>query len=322
MKGKGSEEFSMQKSVGSVFSNNILASSTVGHLLNLDPYIEPAANMDVSRNIFFDVNTTDTALDVTTNSYTTATLQHSCSLFTSARNIAIYNFSNTTVPSLQDPVVRQLDYNTYFRVAGFNVSALQAQGWEAHALLNDPGFRALNASHEPYALTHLDFALDASAPVVQQQGFVPIPVEAMGLPPGSALTAQLQAIMARDGAAKIQAESYQRMRGLWHAGSFAITPGPHNFPFATPSWARYDNVDAWPAAARSASVRGAAPQGAVVRLALGSPASPAVCVVNLPPGATLDVINGTCTLPSAPAPFFTVFLFLDRPATIDWFRFI
>ena len=35
----------MIKSVGSVFENSIIADSTFGHLFNMCPFLEPAANM-------------------------------------------------------------------------------------------------------------------------------------------------------------------------------------------------------------------------------------------------------------------------------------
>ena len=37
--GAGSQEAGMIKSVGSVFENNIVADSTLGHLMNLSPFL-------------------------------------------------------------------------------------------------------------------------------------------------------------------------------------------------------------------------------------------------------------------------------------------
>eukprot|EP01048_Picozoa_sp_COSAG05_P001142 COSAG05_NODE_37_length_27688_cov_18.080394_14_plen_75_part_00 len=37
--GAGSQEAAMIKSVGSVFENNIVADSTLGHLMNLSPFL-------------------------------------------------------------------------------------------------------------------------------------------------------------------------------------------------------------------------------------------------------------------------------------------
>ena len=48
----------MIKSVGSVFENSIIADCTFGHLFNLQPFLEPAANMVYRRNIFANISTT------------------------------------------------------------------------------------------------------------------------------------------------------------------------------------------------------------------------------------------------------------------------
>ena len=48
----------MIKSVGSVFENSIIADSTFGHLFNLCPFLEPAANMIYRRNLYVNISTT------------------------------------------------------------------------------------------------------------------------------------------------------------------------------------------------------------------------------------------------------------------------
>ena len=45
LNGAGSQEAGIIKSVGSVFENSIIADSTFGHLFNMCPFLEPAANM-------------------------------------------------------------------------------------------------------------------------------------------------------------------------------------------------------------------------------------------------------------------------------------
>ena len=57
VKGAGAQEAGMIKSVGSVFENSIVADSKLGHLFNLCPFIEPAANMVFARNIFANITT-------------------------------------------------------------------------------------------------------------------------------------------------------------------------------------------------------------------------------------------------------------------------
>jgi hypothetical protein len=56
--GAGSQEAGMIKSVGSVFENSIIADSTLGHLFNMCPFLEPAANMIYRRNLYVNVSTT------------------------------------------------------------------------------------------------------------------------------------------------------------------------------------------------------------------------------------------------------------------------
>jgi hypothetical protein len=48
----------MIKSVGSVFENNVVADSTMGDIFMITPYLEPAANMVFSRNVFVNLSTT------------------------------------------------------------------------------------------------------------------------------------------------------------------------------------------------------------------------------------------------------------------------
>ena len=48
----------MIKSVGSVFENSIIADYTFGHLFNMCPFLEPAANMIYRRNLYVNVSTT------------------------------------------------------------------------------------------------------------------------------------------------------------------------------------------------------------------------------------------------------------------------
>lgn len=48
----------MIKSVGSVFENSIIADCTFGHLFNMCPFLEPAANMIYRRNLYVNISTT------------------------------------------------------------------------------------------------------------------------------------------------------------------------------------------------------------------------------------------------------------------------
>ena len=56
--GNGRTEAAIPKSIGSVFAGNIVADSTLGYLLNLEPFTQPAANMIVRSNVWADINRT------------------------------------------------------------------------------------------------------------------------------------------------------------------------------------------------------------------------------------------------------------------------
>ena len=58
VKAAGSQETGMMKSIGSVFENNIVVDSVLGHVYQLTPYLEPAANMYYANNIFANLTTT------------------------------------------------------------------------------------------------------------------------------------------------------------------------------------------------------------------------------------------------------------------------
>merc|ERR1712110_371025 len=101
----------MIKSIGSVFENSIISDSTLGHLFNMNPYIEPAANMVFAHNIFANISG---ASDFTVNQYTSATLANSGAWSKDTKLHQRYGFTNLTSPSLNDPVVKFWDYNMFF----------------------------------------------------------------------------------------------------------------------------------------------------------------------------------------------------------------
>jgi hypothetical protein len=145
----GSEEAGMMKSVGSVFENNVVADSVLGHVYMLTPYLEPAANMIFTNNIFANLTTTSNAgpppppppagqpppppapaqtLDTTTNGYTAGTLATSGSL----KPFAAYHFEKGNPPDfpelkLSDKVMLLFDRNTYFGVANHNLSGINGE---------------------------------------------------------------------------------------------------------------------------------------------------------------------------------------------------
>ena len=113
VKGAGSEETGMMKSVGSVFENNVVVDSVMGHVFMLTPFIEPAANMIFTNNIFANLTTTNNAgpppppppagqpappLDVTINAFTEGTLATSGT----SKPFAAYHFERGNPPDFPE----------------------------------------------------------------------------------------------------------------------------------------------------------------------------------------------------------------------------
>ncbi len=256
----------MVKSIYSVSENNVFAYSELGHLANLQPYIEPAAAMTFARNLF--VHLTSAAppalLDYSLNDYTGSDLAHSCSLMASAAAAAAYNFTNFTDPALTTPVILEFDHNLYFDAAHAGIPP--GSGWDAHSVSADPLLAGDAAATPPWRRSAADLALDPASPAFALPGFRRIAVEAIGL--GAAFGWDLAGWARRSG--RVQAETYDRQVGLWREGSYGISPGPGGWDFAPGAWALFRRVDA---AGATRVVLRLAPQvaGLTVGIALGSP---------------------------------------------------
>ena len=129
--------------------------------------------------------------------------------------------------ALTDTVMKELDRNTYFGVSHHNLSgvhgSMSEHGWDTHASAADPLFlRSDEARAHPWNRSCGDYALAADSPALKL-GFRPIAGAAeIGLRSGTGRFAWNKgALNAREarGGRKIQAESYNRMRGLWRVGS-------------------------------------------------------------------------------------------------------
>lgn len=306
----------MQKSVYSVFENNVIASSVLGHLANLQPYIEPAAAITFARNIFAGMATADgTPMDVSVNALTYANLSTSCSSFPAL--LAAYGFSASTTPSLSTPVILELDYNVYFN-ASYNASALAP--YDAHSLNADPQFVSA-ASTPAWRHTVADFALAPSSPAYTLPGFRRIETERIGL--GAAFAWDLAAWARRGaGGAKIQAEKYDRQQGLWREGSYAISGGASRWSFDAGAWALYRRVDL--AGATTLQLR-VAPlvAGRSIALAIGDPSS----LIATWTAAAGDALSTLATYNVSLAAPLTVtgadlFILPSGDCIIDWVRFV
>eukprot|EP00937_MAST-01D_sp_MAST-1D-sp2_P000988 g988.t1 len=319
--GAGSQEGGMIKSVGSVFENNVVADSNLGHAFNLQPYLEPAANMVFARNVFANLTGSGgVALDLSTNDNTFATMAKSAKL----APFANYDFeagppAGWPALALTDPVLAELDYNVYFGVQGFDPSALQQRGFDLHASTADPRLpRSAASLAAPWARTCSDYAL-AALPV---PGFRPLDLSGVGL--DARFEWDRAALNRRDAAVKIEAERYQRMHGLWRQGSFCISePEKDVYDFASDAWARYDNVNIACDAPCTFTVRFKSASGDKtprnVALALDAPL--AANVVATVANAQADgwaLLNGTTAGPIHRAGA-TLFLLLDGVCNVDFF---
>ena len=92
---------------------------------------------------------------------------------------------------------------------------------------------------EPWKRQCTDYTPGASSPV-WGLGFRPINATAIGPVPGG-LAWSPSVWGAKSGMVKVQAERYQRMRGLWRLGSYCISGGDvtKGFVWSPVAWARY-----------------------------------------------------------------------------------
>ena len=307
----------------------VVADAVLGHVFNICPYLEPAANMIYAHNIHANVTASHgTKLDISTAAYTFATLAGSGKL----APFAAYSFERGPPAGwppleLSDPVLRQFDHNTYFGVQGFDIAAMQAHGFDASASEADPQLaRSAEARMHPWNSTCSDYVPAPGSPV-HAAGFRPLDMSGVGL--DARFEWDRATILRVDASAgkKIQAERYQRMHGLWRQGSFCISGGlgASGFDFARDAWARYDNVDIDCAAPCTFSVRYktdavAADKGVrTVALALDAPATDhAVATIAGAESAQWTTLNVTAT-GSIHRKSATVFLLLDGVCDIDWF---
>ena len=131
----------MIKSVNSVFTNTIVADSTLGFLFNLVPYTQPAANMVFERNVFANLTASTDGrdwLDFSIDNHTNATLRHG-GAWVDGPTPYLFGFNSTTSPSLDDPVVARWDDNLYWQVP-HTPEQTARYGWDLHAVLADPRF--------------------------------------------------------------------------------------------------------------------------------------------------------------------------------------
>ena len=363
--GKGSEEGGMIKSIFSVCENNVVAYSELGHLFNLQPYIEPAAAMTFARNIFAHVVAADGGLlDLSLCDYTAADLAHSCSNMETPSLAAKYNFTNTTTPALSTPVILEFDYNMYWDCA-HNATPQGGGGkWDGNAIAADPLF--VGGGALPWERTVLDLALSPASPAYSLPGFRRIAVESIGLTPAFAFDLKDWA-RRKAQKDKVQAETCalenrsllllkcdvcvclqniarpltppllphspsppfppfpadDRQVGLWREGSYGISPGTKDWPFAPGAWALYRRVDVAAATVFRIRVKPLA-ASLTVGVALGTPSGLLATFDAGKSGAVVGVMGTFDVVLNEPLSVSggAVFLLPSQGCVIDWFQLL
>lgn len=237
-----------------------------------------------------------------------------------------FGFTNTSKPSLLDPVVLEWDYNVFHNV-NHDVDQLKSQGWDTHSQTADPLFLDKHGS-EPWNRVCSDFILDLESPAFKL-GFKQIDVEHIGLVGNeySFNLADLGRVDAVKG--KLQAERYQRMQGLWRQAGTGIFPG---FGFAVGgAWAKYENVDidCKSRPCNKIVLRMSSVNGTTVRIALDAPLDRNVVAqgyVSASPDLQLVTLTSLKGLKVQAGTIFVMFNAMDSrfgngECTVDWLRF-
>eukprot|EP00040_Diaphanoeca_grandis_P033815 m.207986 g.207986 ORF g.207986 m.207986 type:complete len:1066 (+) comp32998_c0_seq1:2-3199(+) len=321
MKGAGSEEGGMIKSVGSIFENSVIADSTLGHLFNIEPYVEPAANIVFQTNIFSNINSTSGNLDFSFNINTESTLAHSASL----APFSNYGFAKGAPPgwpslSLTDKVVKTWDHNTYWGLQGYdNGSAVSKQGWDTNAGYTDPQLTPSSTS-KPWNRVCADFVPASGSPVFKQ-GFRQIDTSNIGL--SSLFKWDRSTMGAVSGGDKIQTERYNRMHGLWRAGSLGISSegSATQFPFKSDAWARYDNVNVDCVAPCNVVLKYKSSTPRQIAFAVGEPSLNAVVANTTAPPVVLWTTISIAVPKGLMVTAASIFLLIDGRCDIDYFWF-
>ena len=244
-----------------------------------------------------------------------------------------YGFTNTTSPAASDPVVRLWDFNTFFGVEGHSIKQIASQGFDLNASEADPQFARGSGDEAYWNKSCSDYAVAAGSHATTVLGFRPIDM-APGFGPRAAVVAPAQvsvALRVNGVQRKIQAERYQRMRGLWREGSLGIGVGAAkkglSYAFAPTAWARYDGITLNCSAPCMLRMRLAtrSPTGTVVRVSIGAPAeddAAALATVHVGASSTnWSVASAAVRAPLVGITDATLFLRINGTARIDWFRF-
>jgi hypothetical protein len=220
--GKATGAF-MVKSSNQIVENNIVADCYIGHVFTLCPYLEPAVDMVVQRNIIY--GPTDQLHMVRESTFKD---KHRVKDPTGAMD-----------KFLKDkPVFKTVDYDILWPKPG-DLDSLQKSGLEKHAIIADPKF----VKRPPFwKVGNRDYQLAPDSPALKA-GFKQIPVEKIGLLDDFKF--ERADIMLVSAGSKLHGESADRILNMRPRGGTDITPAlrPASNKAADASWIMYSNLD-------------------------------------------------------------------------------
>ena len=175
----------MCKSGRQVVENNIFAENIVAWVFTDMPYIEPAFEQVIRRNIIL------------------------------GRVPKIYGKSTGHKTFFKKPAFTEVDRNIYWPQPP-QLAAYRKTGWDKNAVVVDPGFAMKN---KPWNRTYRDFRLRPDSPAAKA-GFQPIDVDKIGL--RDSFPFDRRAMFRKPAWEEIEAEDYDRMQGLRTIGGHGI----------------------------------------------------------------------------------------------------
>jgi hypothetical protein len=203
----------MVKSVNQEVVNNIFADNAIGRAATMSPYIEPAKNNSVHKNIFY--KSGEMLYDVNKNSFIKGYTGH---------YPTEYNKQYVKGKGVFEKVDYNLIYPNYKQL-----DSLKGYGWDINSVIADPMF---DKKHEAWDVTYMDYNLKPESPAYKT-GFVKINTDSIGL----LKDFPFETTLVKNAGLTIQAEDYNRMNSLRCIGSTGI------YKMQKGAWAKYDHVD-------------------------------------------------------------------------------
>ncbi len=198
----------MVKDIKLVIENNIFADNIMGRLATVEPYKEAAFEMAIRRNII-------------SGDY--GKLWSTC-----GKTFKIF-FHDPKVKQ-GTPVVEEIDYNLFCQPYP-EIGKYKHHKWDINSLQADAGFMRKN---QPWDTHYTDFKLKPDSPAFKL-GFKAIAIDQVGLRDDFPFDRSL--LFRKQATDKIQAEDYDRMRGLRAKGGMGIEHIQQG------AWVKYLNVD-------------------------------------------------------------------------------